>query len=76
MNWYFIVKHLIWKQTDSNNIEKYIKKNNFLNFKKNIKNIKNFNFNKYITIHVRDTGFYGEKDRTTRNADINTYINL
>jgi len=28
---------------------------------------------KFVTLHVRDSGFYGDTDRTTRNADIRTY---
>ncbi len=29
---------------------------------------------KFVTLHVRDSGFYGDTGRTTRNADINNYV--
>ena len=45
-------------------------------FKKEIINKCNIDLKNYVTIHVRDSGFYNDHSRQTRNANINKYISL
>lgn len=68
--------HLIWRKSNHNKIEKYINKNINDKFIKILEIESKINYKKYVTIHVRDSGFYNEKNRATRNADIDTYVNL
>lgn len=69
--------HKVFKNHSNSNIKKDFKTNFDVNkilnkittkYKIDLKN--------YVTIHVRDSGFYNDKSRQTRNADLNTYLPL
>ncbi len=69
--------HTVWNK--NNNKIKIDNFNNKLNSYKVMREIlvRNKIFaKKYITIHTRDSGFYNDTKRQTRNADINSYLDL
>ena len=69
--------HNVWKKSKSsntfNNLKADLNINHILtNYSKKLK----INFDNYVTIHIRDSGFYKDNSRQTRNADIETYVKL
>lgn len=69
--------HTIWDKEDNKNKIAHFKSylDSLENNNKIFKSNKIFE-KKFVTIHVRDPGFYNDVSRQTRNADINTYLDL
>ena len=69
--------HTVWKRNNNNDkITNFKKKINSERVMIELQKDNSIFKNKFVTIHARDSGFYNDKKRQTRNADINTYLDL